>query len=322
MVAILSVAAFIAVFVLPLVPGLFELARPRDSASLSIELAYARDPRFFARSFRTKTTALREPRTHGRTRFLDRHNERAILGDLLSVAPNSRTTQVQFAHDQLICGAGAAITDGYGANAVFCGESVVARTLCSDGTLVLGDRCSIERWIDAESSLDVGRDCYLGMSASSGGAVTLAGSVRFERVFGERVTVRGAGAAPVPQRPDNEIVLRERDIAKGPDIIVRGNAVVLEGTVLEASIKAHGSLFVERGVRIVGNAVARGELVLLDDSIIEGHAFGERGLFLGTNARVGVPGQGKTAYTAGNALLCDGATVHGWIVSEQGGWSA
>jgi predicted acyltransferase (DUF342 family) len=214
------------------------------------------------------------------------------------------------------------MTDGFGAKSVFCGESVAARTLCSDGDLVLGDRCSVERWIDAESSLDVGSDCYLGMSASSGDAVTIGGSVRFERVFGERVTVRGGGAAPSPQRPKDTIVLRECDIGSGPDIIVRGNAVVLEGTVLEASIKAHGSLFIERGVRIMGNAVARGELVLLDDSVIEGHAFGERGLFLGINSRIGVPGQGKTAYTAGNALLCDGATIHGWIISEQGGWSA
>ena len=322
MVAILSVAAFIAVFALPLVPGLFELAKPRDNESLPIALGYARDPRFFARSFRAKIAGFRESRIFGRTRFLDRYDERATVGDHLSLTPNSNTTQAQIARNRLICRAGATMTDGYGAKSVTCGESVAARMLCSDGDIVLGDRCSIERWIDAESSLDVGSDCYLGTSASSGGVVTLGGSVRFERVFGERVTVRGAGAAPIPQRPEKEIALRECDIAKGSDFIVRGNAVVAEGTVLEASIKAHGSLVVERGARIMGNAVARGDLIMLDDSVIEGHAYGERGLFLGVNARVGVPGQGKTAYTAGNALLCDGATVHGWIVSEQGGWSA
>jgi predicted acyltransferase (DUF342 family) len=321
-VALLSVAAFVAVFVLPLIPGLFELARPRDNSGLPIALAYARDPRFFGRSFRAKIAVLRESRSYGRTNFLGRRNERATVGRSLSLAPNSRTTHVQIAGDRLTCGPGATMTDGYGAKSVFCGASVAARTLCSDGDVVLGDRCSVERWIDAESSLNVGSDCYLGMSASSGGNVTLGGGVEFERVFGERVTVRSAGTVPPPRRAKDAIVLRECDIAKGPDVIIRGNAVVLEGTVLDASIKAHGSLFIERGVRITGNAVARGELTLLDDGVIEGHAFGERGLFLGTNARIGVPGQRKTAYTAGNAMLCNGATVHGWIVSEQGGWSA
>jgi predicted acyltransferase (DUF342 family) len=319
--AILSVAAFIAVFALPLVPGLFELARPRDNSGLPIQLGYSRDPRFFSQSFRAKIAPLRESGSFGRVPFLDRHDERASLGTLLTLAPKSHTSHVQIAREQLICGAGATMTDGYGAKSVLCGDAVEARTLCSDGTLVLGNGCSVERWVDAESSLDVGNGCSLGMSASSGGVVTLGSGVRFERVFGERVTVRG-GVAPSPQRVKDAITLRESDITKSPNVIVRGDAVVLEGTVLDASIKAQGSLFIERGVRIMGNAVARGTLVLLDESIIEGHAFGERGLFLGTNSRIGVPGQGKTAYTAGRAVLCDGATVHGWIVSEQGGWSA
>ncbi len=322
MVAILSVTAFVAVFALPLVPGLFELARPRDNSGLPIALNYSRDPRFFSQSFRVKIAVLCESRAFGRARFLDRRNEDAILGKRPCLAPNSRTTDVQIANERLICGAGATMTDGYGGKSISCGEEVAARTLCSDGAVVLGDRCSVERWIDAESSLDVGNDCYLGMSASSGGFVTLGGGVEFERVYGERVTVRSAGEAPSPKPTKDAIVLRERDIAKGPDIIVRGDAVVLEGTLLDASIKAHGSLFIERGVRITGNAIARGELVLLDGGVIEGHAFGERGLFLGVNTRIGVPGQRKTAYTAGNAMLCNGATVHGWIVSEQGGWSA
>jgi predicted acyltransferase (DUF342 family) len=320
--AILSVAAFIAVFALPLMPGLFELARPRDNRGLPIALGYTRDPRFFSQSFRAKITPLRESLSFGRVPFLDRRDERASLGTRLTLAPNSRTSDVQIAREQLICGAGATMTDGYGAKSVVCGDSVEARALCSDGKLVLGDGCSVERWVDAESSLDVGSGCSLGMSASSGGVVTLGSGVRFERVFGERVTVCGGGVAPSPQHAKDAITFRESDITKSPNVIVRGDAVILEGTVLDASIKAHGSLFIERGVRIMGNAVARGELVLLDESVIEGHAFGERALFLGANSRIGVPGQGKTAYTAGRAVLCDGATVHGWIVSEQGGWSA
>jgi predicted acyltransferase (DUF342 family) len=320
--AILSVAAFIAVFALPLMPGLLELARPRDNSGLPIALNYARNPRFFSQSFRAKIALLRESRRFGRTAFLGRRDERAKLGTLLSLAPESTTSFVQIARDRLICGAGATMTDGYGAKSVLCGESVAARTLCSDGNIVLGKGCSVERWVDAESALDVGSGCSLGMSASSGGIVTLGSGVRFERVFGEHVTVRDGGVAPSPERAKDAITLRQCDIGKGPDVIVRGDAVVLEGTVLDASIKAHGTLFIERGVRIMGNAVARGELVLLDDSVIEGHAFGERGLFLGENSRIGVPGHGKTAYTAGRAVLCDGATVHGWIVSEQGGWSA
>lgn len=244
------------------------------------------------------------------------------MGETLTVESRACPTEVQIARNQLICGKGATITDGYGRHSVRCEDQVLARTLCSDGAIVLGDGCAVDRWLDAEQSLDVGNGCSLGMSASSGGRVTLAASVTFERVFGEMVLVRSAGTAQAPRANKDAIVLHAREGLAGRDIVVRGDAIVPEGTVLDASVKAHGSLFVGPGARISGNAVARDALVLLDGSIVDGHVFGEQRLFVGRNAQVGVPGQRKTAYTAGTCMLCDGVTVHGWIVSEQGGRSA
>ena len=322
MIAILSVAIFVAIFFLPLMPGLLELARPRDDRQLPISLTYARDPRFFSRSFRTKIAKWCDSYVCGKRRFLDRQNERADIGETLTVEPRACPVEVQIARNRLTCGSGATITDGYGRRSVRCEDHVLARTLCSDGEIVLGDGCAVDRWIDAEQSLDVGNGCSLGMSASSGGKVTLAASVTFERVFGEMVLVRSAGTAQEPRADKDAIVLHGREGLAGRDIVVRGDAVVPEGTTLQSSVKAHGSLFVGAGARIAGNAVARDALVLLEDSVVDGHGFGEQRLFIGRNARIGVPGQRKTAYTGGTCLLCDGARVHGWIVSEQGGRSA
>jgi hypothetical protein len=321
-IAILSIAAFVAIFFLPLAPGLFELARPRDDRELPISLSYARDPRFFSRSFRGKIAKWIDSYICGKRRFLDRQNERADIGEILSVASRACPAEVQIARNRLTCGVGATITDGYGGRSVRCEDQVLARTLCSDGAIVLGEGCAVDRWIDAEQSLDVGNGCSLGMSASSGGTVTLAASVTFERVFGEIVLVRSVGTAQAPRADKGATVLHAREGLAGRDIVVRGDAIVPEGTVLDASVKTHGSLFVGPGARIAGNAVAREALVLLEGSVVDGHGFGEQRLFIGRNARIGVPGQRKTAYTGGTCLLCDGARVHGWVVSEQGGRSA
>ncbi len=322
MLSILSVAAFVAIFALPLAPGLFELARPRDDKQLPISLSYARDPRFFGRSFRVKIAKFLDSSIRGKRAFLERRHERAEIGETLAIEAQGCPVEAQIARDRLICGPGATVTDGFGGRYLRCEERVLARTLCSDGDALLGDGCAVERWIDAERSLDVGNGCNLGMSASSGGSVTLAASVTFERVFGEVVLVQTAGTVQPPRAAKDAVVLHADAGTIGRDIIVRGSAVVPEGAIIAASVKAHGSLFIGRNARITGNAIARGELVLLEGSAVDGHAFGERGLFVGERARIGVPGQRKTAYTAGTCILCDGAAVHGWIVSEQGGRSA
>ncbi len=322
MLSILSVAAFVAIFALPLAPGLFELARPRDDKKLPISLSYARDPRFFGRSFRVKIAKLLDSCISGKRAFLERRHERAEIGETLTIQAQGSPVEAQIARDRLICGPGATVTDGFGGRYLRCEERVLARTLCSDGDVVLGDGCAVERWIDAERSLLVGNGCNLGMSASSGGTVTLAASVTFERVFGEVVMVQTSGTVQAPRAAEDSIMLHPHEGTIGRDIIVRGNAVVPEGTILQGSVKAHGSLFIGRNARIMGNAIARDELVLLEGSSVDGHAFGERGLYVGEGARIGVPGQSKTAYTAGTCVLCDDAAIHGWIVSEHGGRSA
>ena len=320
MIAALSIAAFIAIFAMPLVPGLLELRRPRDDRALPIALAYTRDPRFFSRSFRAKIEPFLNANRHGKRRFLDRRNERANVGETIFVASRDCPMEAQIAHERLFCGTGATITDGYGRRSVRCDERVLARTLCTDGDLVLREGCAVERWLDAETSLEVERSCSLGTSASSGGTVRLAGNVTFERIFGACIVVRGASSLPAP-RPDEAAIVLSR-IDEGRDVIVRGDAIVPDDAVVDASIKVHGSLFIGARARITGNAVARKDLVLNDGGIIAGHAFCEERLFVGPGARIGTPGEQKTAYTAGTCLLCDGATVYGWVVSEQGGRSA
>lgn len=316
----LAVLVFAVLFALPLLAGLIELRRPRDAQPLGVDRHYVSDPRYFGASLREKLQPLLD-NGHGAAhheRYLERGGEFARIDREIRVSAGVRVTEALLATELLECDAGARVRDLFGGSAVRIGPEVRAQTILSDGDVVLGDGCRIERWIHSRGAISIGRDCDLGRSVSSDAAVSLAGDARFHRIFGMPVAVRATAApdlrAPKLGRPK---VVGEGEAVVG-DLIVRGDLSIGARALVSGSIKVHGSLYVGQGAQIRGNVVVRRAAVLDDGVSVCGHVFCEGSLTLGRDVRIGSDAIHKSVYCGDRLALGDRSTVYGSIVVENG----
>lgn len=322
MLLLLSCVSFALILALPAVPAIRELARPRDDGRLHIPEQYVRDPRWFGRSYRTKlapfvAAARGDDGYDADVRLLT--TEETRWEPALAIPPNERVRGIAIG-DRVHVGHAAGIRDAYALQSLTCDRDVVARTLTSDGVLFVGEDVTILRWIDADGDIEVGAGTSLGVSASSGGRVTLGRRVTFERVWGKPVATV-ASDAPAFSLSDGAAVTHAgpHDAAASAPIVVLGALRIAAGTAISTSLKVHGTLEVEPGVRIAGSVIARGDVTFAAGVTVLGHVFSEGDIRIGPGCRIGAPGSVKTLYAAGTLLLAGDVEVAGWVVAEDGG---
>lgn len=324
MLLLLSIALFALVLAVPAIPTIREIYWPRDDGRLHIHEQYVRDPRWFGRSYREMLAAFvaaaRGDAAYDRDVRLRTDEETRWEPD--TTIPAQERLRGIAVGERIRVGTGAGIRDAYALESLEVERAVVARTLTSDGPLVVGDAVTILRWIDADGEISVGSGTDLGVSASGGRRVTLAGSVRFERVWGKPVVSRTSATDPFALRDRSRIVrigrTRPKDTAP---IVIHGGVRLAGGTHIPSHIKVHGSLDVEPGVHVAGNVIVRGDATFAANATVDGHVFAEGDIRLGPGCRVGRPGGVKTVYAAGRVLIAGDVEVQGWIVAEGGGYT-
>jgi NDP-sugar pyrophosphorylase family protein len=322
MLLLLSLALFALALLLPAIPTIREVVRPRDEGRLRIPEQYVRDPRWFGRAYREKLAPFVASARGGAAYEADvrlRTDEDTRWAPDLEIAERARVRGIAVG-ERVSVGRGAGIRDAYALETLDVGPGVVARTLTSDGALRIGESVTILRWVDADGEIVVSSDTTLGVSASSGERVTLADRVRFERVWGSPVVSRTAATRPFAL-PDHDRVTRigQVDLVTNAPIVIYGPVRIVRDTQIPSHIKVHGPLVAEPGVRVAGNAIVRGDVTFASDVIVDGHVFSEGDVRLGPRCRVGRRGGIKTVYAAGRLLLANDVEVEGWIVGEDGG---
>jgi hypothetical protein len=319
---LLSVVLAALVLAIPALAAIREVFWPRDDGRLLILEQYVRDPRWFGRSYREKlagfVAAARGDAAYDTNVRLRTEEETRWAPDL-TIPPHERLRGIAVGNRIHICQA-AGIRDAYALDTLTCDRDVVARTMTSDGTLLVGAAVDVLRWIDADGAIEIGSDTNLGVSASGGSTVTLADRVSFQRVWGKPVLTHTAATAPfdLPEGTGCAIV-GQADITDEKPLIVYGPLRIARGTSVPSHLKVHGPLSVEPGVRIAGNVIVRGDVTFAADVHVDGHVFSEGDARLGPGCRVGRPGGVKTVYAAGRAWLANDVEIEGWLVAEDGG---
>jgi carbonic anhydrase/acetyltransferase-like protein (isoleucine patch superfamily) len=320
-VLLLSLALFALILVLPAVPSIFEVVRPKDDGRLHIAEEYVRDPRWFGRSFREKLAPIvseARSRFSGRSELHLRTDEEVHWSPVLRIPPLERLHGVGVGL-RVVIGHDAGIRDAYALEELDVENGVVARTLISDRTMHVGSSVQILRWIDANGDIDVGAGSDLGLSARGGGRVTLGDRVRFERVWGAPVVSRSATTTPFKLDAGAATLVDADFVEAGTSVIIHGPVRVAAGTALPASLKVHGALTVESGASIAGNIIVRGNVTLASRVTVGGHIFAEGDIRLGPGTRISREGVTKTVYATGELLVANDVEIFGWVVTEGGG---
>jgi predicted acyltransferase (DUF342 family) len=319
-------ALFVAVLTLPAVPGFLEIARPRDDGRLFISERYVRDARWFGRAFREKLRSFVEAARRAGPSEGEMHmrtEEDVRWAPDLHIPPMERLRGIGVGNTVTV-GHGAGIRDAYALETLVAERDVVARTLTSDGTMVLGASVRILRWIDADGELTVGTESDLGVSAAGGARVVLGRRVRFERVWGSPVASDAGERVPFPYVSPGrgEKLVDGAATHEDRPVIVDGPGRVRAGTQIPGHLKVHGALHLEAGVHVGGNVIARGNVTVAEGGSIAGHIFAEGDVLLGPGTRVSRAGVAKTVYATGEVVVAPDVEVFGWVVSENGGRTA
>lgn len=321
----------------PFLPGIRELRRPKDDEPIRIDETFTRDPRYFGNALRQKLAPFleeRPPELPARMEIELRKPEILAVFDDLHVPEGAREDALAVALGAAAVGRDARLAETWVRGDAELESGAVVRALACDGQLTLGAGAKIQRWVDVEGHLLAEPGADLGLSASAAGVLRLSQGCAFRRLWGRPVFVRGEPgqepaesqeAAAAPETIEDEVIWGRRGLSlpRGfrleRDLVALTDVRIGPGATVLGTIKAHGSIDVGDGARIRGNLIARRGVTTGRNVRVAGNVFAERDVVLGPGTQVGRKGGIKTVYAAGHIRLEPAAAVLGWVIAERGG---
>jgi hypothetical protein len=349
----LLLALFGVMILLPFLPGLLEIYRPRDEYPLPIATGYAKDPHYLGDSARRLVAAGLGARqdvvgvheiTMSRPEKVEVHPPQMLPAD-------QRINRVLRVTGDLLAGPGCRFArEVFVAGTAQLGPSSRLRALATDGDALLGHGSVVERWVDVRGGLTVEFGCRLGAHCSTTGPLQLADGVVFQRLFGHPVRTEeptgapasssrptadpdaspGAGdAAAHARRGGRRTGGAPRRIAGGlripagkrlaEDLFVLGDLDLATGAHLAGSVRVSGKARLGRRAVIDGSLFAEGAVELGPGAQVTGHLFTQDRVACLAGAQVGLAGTVKSVIGKRSIRLAEGVVVHGYLLTEGEG---
>jgi hypothetical protein len=337
---------FTVMCILPLVPGLLEVVRPRDRYPLPVDLDFARDPHYLGTSLRgllRGALPADDPAVGVHAVTLSRPEQVRVTGDL-ALAAGERCTQVLVVRGDL-CGAENVYCEReiYCAGRAVLGDGARLRALAADADVILGVNVEVLRWLDTAGELRAGPDSSLGRHCAARGRILLASGCRFARLHGAPIQTPGAEPRPAPValtprsaplRPDaaehrrtiDQVLRYERGDLALPaganvdgDVVVRGDLAVGAGAVIAGSVRAGGGVRLDTGTEVRGSVFADGPVMLGRGVAIAGHVFSQDTVAVAADVQIGRPGAVKSLVGNRGVTLAERVVVHGHVLTAGEG---
>jgi predicted acyltransferase (DUF342 family) len=330
---VLAGLLFVAMTVLPFLPGIREFYSPRDDKSLFIDRNYERDARYFEKSFVDKLySALAQDLSTGMKEVTLSRKETVGVFDDKRVAEKERVTHLLYVKGDLSAAADVVfIKEMYVEGRAVFGERSVARGVACRQDIVLAKGAHIIRWATAHGNIRAAEKCSLGARATAMKRLEIGPGSRFKYLCGYPVaTAPAPDQAPAEKRKVKDIgeyagYVSKAGISLPPgtwsesDWIVQGDMLVRHESVIEGNIKAYGNVELERAVHVTGNIFADGNIIIGRNCHIEGNVFSNGRATLAAGTQVGRPGTHKSVIGKKLVLLQHDVKVYGHIRSDEAG---
>ena len=335
---VIAFTFFIILFFLPFLPAIVEIIRKQDGDPLFIPMDYNKDPRYFCKSFKQILQKA----------IIGLHSDPQISVVMLSqkekiqktesicISAGAQVENLLYVQGDIVSDVNAHFRkEVYVSGNADIGAGNVLRVLAADGNMTIAAGTTFERWLDSQGNLDVGSDCHLGISASCGGRLNLAGDCSFRRLYGMPVTtgnVRDAieinsptALSAKPTIEPESSFIRKTDSAIAEWSILNGHSVFLTDvrighhSVVNGSIKCYGDIEMEENVTIYGNVFADGKITIGKGAIISGHVFSQDTIIVSENSVISRPGVVKSVLGKKSVCLAPNVTIYGFISTEGKG---
>jgi predicted acyltransferase (DUF342 family) len=331
-------ALFILLFFLPFLPGIIEIVRKEDADPLYIAMNYIKDPRYFGRSFKE----LLHQATDGFTSVPGIRDIQLSKKESLETTGSMDILSAEEV-DHLLCVQGDLVSrdkaqfdkEVYVTGNASMGPGNIIQVLAVGGNATIAADVVLKRWLDAEGDIDIGADCNLGISASSGGKLHLGQHCIFRRLYGAPIATGDKGATtirdfesslpPMELLPPELSFIRIKDRKIPPGTIMGKNIVFPQdvqigyGSILRGNIKSYGKLVLEDNVIIDGNLFADGDIIVGRGAIISGNIFSQKTIHIAGGTVISRPDTIKSVIGKKSVRIEENVTIYGYVATEGEG---
>lgn len=224
---------------------------------------------------------------------------------------------------------------------LYAGSSSTFRAVYAGTDLILGDDCTVARWLHSQGHVHIGTNCVVYGRISSTSSITLGLGTRFERLNAEKIRF----ASDTPIRPgkrlfaeelldwrqpesllvmDTETLLSRTHLHIDAERRVKNNLVVKGELRLGSDCHVSGSLKAKKSLRVGERATVRGSLVcegpirIGRNSIVKGPVISEQEIVIAAGSMIGTPGE-PTTVTAPRILVEPASEVSGTLWAAEFG---
>jgi cytoskeletal protein CcmA (bactofilin family) len=337
-------------FVLPLLPALFELQQKRDAKPLNVVQQYAGEIRHFAGGFRQCIDALQQPLsqcvasgTVGAAQLSD--GDKCLLlghtdGAVLQKDMKGATFPfVVAAGVDLVLSPGLTfLKEIYAGGQFFGGEETTYRAILGVKNVHLGRASKITRWAHASGNFQIEHDCDLYGRISCDKDMSVRSGCTFRRLNAPRIALGDVAAGfesgdaslseategdPVSDRPRRrKLIDGDWEIRPGEvfteNIVTRGKLRIGAGAKVFGSVKCNGELLVETGVTVDGSLIASATMQVGPGCKIRGPVIAEHGMVIQSGTQCGTA-QTPTTVSAPIIDVEEGSLFFGTLWAREHG---
>ncbi len=327
---------FLCLLLLPFLPAIKELVQPQDARSLSINMEYSRDPRYFGNSFKgiLKRALENENLKEGARQITLSKTETIEIISKKKIEAGEDLDYLIYSTGNFISLENVTLNkEIYVKGKASLGERNTLRALAAEGEVSLASKTTVIRWVDAEGEFTAERSCDLGWSISSASKLRIAPDCRFRRLYGMPVQTWKEGpekGISVPDRKNADIeetaFISDKDWTIIPPrtkidktLIFKQNLRIKRNCVLDRDVKTYKKLVLEEGVQIRGNVFAENSITIGPLSRIFGNIFSQETIHLGEGTKIGRAGGTKSVVARGEVVLDRGVVIYGYVVAGKRG---
>lgn len=329
---------FIALLMAPIMWSTLWYNKSRDN-TLFVRQERTRDPRYFARSFEEKfLKGLMEQENN--EVMLSRKEKVTYMHEvtpgeecttLVAIAPEMDNVPKDTTFQKEI----------YAFGDVHFREGASFRAVKANGRMIFEKGTKYIRWADANGAVAVYDDCDLGISLTSGTAISLGKNCSFRRLYapiirtgiypGEEFTKAKAkisfvyeldpveGERTWAKRVNSDYV-EDNNIANS-SFVSHSKLVVDEGIIVRGSVRALRSVHLADGCVICGNVFANGDVHIGAGTVVLGNVFTQGNIYCEEGTIIGREGRICSLVARGNITFEKNCTVYGYVSNERGGYS-
>ncbi len=316
-----------AVFLLPLLPALYELRVRRDVTPLKIVQGHEGNARHFAERFRAFIRdELDRIEAGGAPGFLlpEKNMDFAMSPEESRQGGIGRVVAARGAlhlPDGMVFGrevyAGADLAGGQGNR---------YRAALAEGGLHLGSGSVVLRWAHGRR-VEVASGATLLGRISAAEELVILGPAAFTRLSAPAIQFGADHPAPctIPSRRGHagrkvfhgDFALPSGQAHRG-DVVAQGTAVIGSDAEFDGSLKGTAGVRVEAGAVVSGSLVSGRDLVILGPGFVAGPVVAEGEVVIGRDVVIGSP-EAPTTVTAPVIRIENGARVHGSVWARERG---